>query len=283
MDLFPPAQLFTQPLVTPRARGLALQGTALFLDFENDVVDARQVLLRGFQLQLGGSAARLVFGDAGGFFDQRAPLGRARRQDLPDLALLDDGIRLHAEARIHQQVVHVPQAAHLAVDQVFALAGSVQPPADFHVAGDQRQVVQRRLDRSVGAGRCGHGRARDVGEFQPHLRRRRRLARVAAVEEHVFHALAAQALRALLAEHPGDGVHHVALAAPVRPHDGGNARVEPELSTVRETLEAVDVESGQSHLMEFQGARKRRVAASGAKSSKRIGLGQACAMPLDVG
>ena len=146
LDLLPAAQLFAQPLVPPRARRLALQRAALLLDLEDDVVDARQVLLRGFELELGGAAARLVLGDAGRFFDQRAALGRARRQDLADLALLDDGVRLDAEARVHQQVVDVAQPADLAVDQVLALAGSVQPAADLDVARDERLLVEQLVD-----------------------------------------------------------------------------------------------------------------------------------------
>src|SRR6185437_10418450 len=68
--LFPAAQLVAQPLVAPRLPGLALQRAALLLDLEDDVVDAGEILLRRFELQLGGAAARLVLGDAGGFLDQ---------------------------------------------------------------------------------------------------------------------------------------------------------------------------------------------------------------------
>ena len=136
LHLLPAAQLLAQPLVAPRARRLALQRAALLLDFEDDVVDARQVLLRGLELELGRAAARLVLRDARRFFDQRAPLGRPRRQDLPDLALLDDRVGLDAQPRVHQQVVDVAQPADLAVDQVLALARSIQPPADLDVARD---------------------------------------------------------------------------------------------------------------------------------------------------
>ena len=90
LHLLPAPQLVAQPPVAPRLRGLPLQRAALLLHLEDDVVDARQVLLRRFELQLGGAAARLVLGDARGLFDQLAPIGRARAEDLPDLALLDD-------------------------------------------------------------------------------------------------------------------------------------------------------------------------------------------------
>ena len=54
--LLPAPQLVAQPLVAARLGRLPLQRAALLLDLEDDVVDARQVLLRRFELQLGGRA-----------------------------------------------------------------------------------------------------------------------------------------------------------------------------------------------------------------------------------
>src|SRR5215831_150242 len=92
LHLPPAPEFFTKALVPPGSSRLALEGAALFLDFKDDVVDARQVLLRGHQLQFGRVLSRLVFRDARGFFNQGAPLGRSRRQNLTDLPLLDDGV-----------------------------------------------------------------------------------------------------------------------------------------------------------------------------------------------
>ena len=160
--LLPAAQLLAQPLVAARLRGLPLQRAALLFDLEDDVVDARQVLLRRFELQLGGAAAGLVLRDAGGFLDQLAPIGRPRAEDHPDLALLDDGVGLGAEARVHQQLVDVPQPAHFAVDQVLALARAVQPPRDVDVAGERTRLLRgsppstvAMVAVTVGAGRRG--------------------------------------------------------------------------------------------------------------------------------
>ena len=75
--LLPAPQLVAQPLVAARLRRLALQRAALLLHLEDDVVDAREVLLRGLELQLRRAAARLVLRDAGGFLDQLTPIGRA--------------------------------------------------------------------------------------------------------------------------------------------------------------------------------------------------------------
>ena len=46
---------------------------------------------------------------------------------------------------------------------------------------------------------------------------------VRAVEDAIRHALGAERLVALLAEHPGDGVHDVGFAAAVGPDDAGRA------------------------------------------------------------
>ena len=58
-----------------------------------------------------------------------------------------------------------------------------------------------------------------VTSAKPH---RRPLGR--AVENAVGHALGAQRLVALLAQHPGDGVHDIGFAAAVGPDDAASAR-----------------------------------------------------------
>ena len=147
LHLLPAPQLLAQPLVAPRLRRLPLQRAALLLDLEDDVVDAREVLLRRFELQLRGAAAALVLGDAGRLFDQLPPVGRPRAEDLADLPLLDDRVGLDAQPGVHQQVLHVAQPAGLAVDQVFALAGAIEPAHQLDVAHDQRRLVLDRRPR----------------------------------------------------------------------------------------------------------------------------------------
>ena len=255
-QLLPPAQLAAQPLVATGLAGLPLQRGALALELVDEIVDAGEVLLRRFELELGLAAARLELGDAGGFLDQLAAIGRLRAEDLADLALLDDGVALHADADVHQDVLHVAQADGVAVDQVLALAGAIEAAADLDVAGDRRRLdaVALPID-AVGGGlaveagqRAGLLRPRHhAAQVQPDLGRGRRLAGVAAAEDHVLHPVAAQALGALLAEHPGDGVDDVALAAAVRADDGGHARVEPDVGAIGKALEAREFESFEAH------------------------------------
>ena len=60
LHLLPAAQLLAQPAVAPGLGRLALQRAALLLDFEHDVVDAGQVLLRRLELELRGAPPALV-------------------------------------------------------------------------------------------------------------------------------------------------------------------------------------------------------------------------------
>ena len=70
---------------------------------------------------------------------------------------------------------------------------------------------------------------------------------IAAAENEVFHPVAAQALGALLAEHPGERVNDIALAAAIRPDDGGDSGVEGQFRPIRKALEAGNLHALQSH------------------------------------
>ncbi len=269
--LFEPAELVAELLVALRLRRLPLQRPALLVHLEDDVVDAREVLLRGLELQLGGAPPRLVLGHAGGFFDQLTAIGRPRAEDEADLSLLDDRVSLRAKPGVHEELVHVAQPADLAVDQVLAFARAIQPPRHLDLARERLDDVIRRVavavavpiavrmrvavpvaitvavGVAVAAGMVvlGEGRAvqrlEHAREAQPHFGGRGRLPRVAAAEDDVLHPIAAQALGALLAHHPRDGVGDVALAAPVRADDGGDPLVEGQLRAIGERFEPVDL------------------------------------------
>ena len=147
--LLPAPQLVAQPLVAPRLGRLTLQRAALLLHLEDDVVDAREVLLRGLELQLRGAPARLVLRDAGRFFDQLPAIGRPRAEDLADLALLDDRVGLGAEAGVHQQIVHVAQPA-----RPRRRSGTRSRPSDTAGASPRRRAtIERRAPRSATADR----------------------------------------------------------------------------------------------------------------------------------
>src|SRR5262249_11570471 len=89
--LLPPSQLLAETGVAARLGGLAFQRPALTIHLEHDVVDAREVLLSGLELELCGAATRLVFRDSGSFLDQLSAVRRTRAENETDLPLLDDG------------------------------------------------------------------------------------------------------------------------------------------------------------------------------------------------
>src|SRR6266849_10651884 len=84
-------------------------------------------------------------------------------------------------------------------------------------------------------------------EPKAHFGRRRRLARVAAIENDVLHALAAKTLRALLTHDPRDRVGDIALAASVGSDNRRHPSVEGELRSVGERFEAVNLKTFEAH------------------------------------
>ena len=67
-------------------------GSHLLGDFFEDVVDAREVLLRGFEAEFGQTFLGFEAGDAGGFFDDAAAIQRLGAEELADALLADDGV-----------------------------------------------------------------------------------------------------------------------------------------------------------------------------------------------
>jgi hypothetical protein len=176
----------------------------------------------------------LVLGDAGSLFDDGPAILRLGAEDLADTALLDDGVAFRPEAAAHENILDIAQARGVAVDQVFAFAGTEQPAGNGDVAVfDLRTVdgycarVTLRIDQR-------HGDSR-----QPH-----RFAIAGAAEDNIFHARAAQGFGGLLAQHPTDGIAQIGFTAAVRPNDGRNSpAIETQFGPVAEGLEALQFDA----------------------------------------
>ena len=198
---------------------LGPQGFPLELQFLQLVPDAQEVFLRALQLALGLFLLVAAVGDARRLFKDFPPLGALGRENLVDLSLADEGIALLAQAGVHEQFVHVPQADRLAIDIVLALAGAVVAPGD------------RRLFPPVGE--------KILAPFQGqgHLGEALALAGLGAAEIHILHPAAPEGLGRLLPQNPADGVGQVGLAAAVGPHDGGDGAGKGEDRFVRKGLE----------------------------------------------
>src|SRR5262249_48640721 len=73
-------------------------------------------------------------GDPGSLFDDGAAIVRLAAENLADASLLDNSVGFRSQAGAHEDVLNVAQAAELAVQQIFALAGAEQPPCHHHFA-----------------------------------------------------------------------------------------------------------------------------------------------------
>ena len=104
--------------------------------------------------------------------------------------------------------------------RIFAFAVAIDAAGDLHFVGVDGELMPAIVE--------GH---RDFGEAEA-------APRGGAVEDDVGHLAAAQALGALLAQDPADGIDDVALARAVGPDDGGDAVAELEDGLVGKAFEA---------------------------------------------
>ena len=72
-----------------------------------------------------------------------------------------------------------------------------------------------------------------------HIGVTQRLPGLCARENDILHTGAPQLFDTLLAQHPPDGIRHIALAAAVGTHNAGNAIVELKVDLVGKGLESV--------------------------------------------
>ncbi len=227
-------QIFELAPVLQEALGLGdltLERSARAIDLADDVRHAQEVLAREIHLALGLTAALLVLGDAGGLFDEQAPIFRTRAHDLTDAALLHDRVGLGTDTGAEEQIRDVAQADLSLVDQVFAGAVTEQPARDRDLG-----IVPVLRREQLRVRRIG------VVERERDLREAVRAARLGAVEDHVFHRAAAQVLGALLAHAPADRVDDVGFAAAVGPDDADDVVIEVDHGPVHEGLETRDLQ-----------------------------------------
>ena len=244
-------------------RGLAAERLEPTAQFRGQVHQPGQVDLHGFELAQRLFLAAAVLEHARRLLDQRPAGLRPGVQHLVQLALADDHVHLPAQAGVGQQFLHVEQAAVIAVDEVLALPGPEQQPAD----GDLGVLDGQRTVAVVDG-------QRDLGPAQ-------RRPGGGPGEDHVLHLAAAQGLHALLAHHPGERVHHVGLAGPVGADDAGDTRLEAQRGGGRERFEPAQGESLQVHLqapLPAMGSIRCGPAGSG-RSRRPAGAGDGAAAP----
>ena len=130
---------------------------------DEDVFHAREVCFGLGELLLRLPASPVVTPDPGHFLEQRSALLRSQREGLVDHALADEQERIVGKVRAVEQIDEVLQPDPLAVQQVVALAGTVEAAAQLEDRVIDRQqrvgVVENEGDvrHSQGGARLGSG------------------------------------------------------------------------------------------------------------------------------
>ncbi len=205
--------------VAARLARLQLDAPQPAVDFVDDVGEAEEILLDALQPPQGFDLSRLEAADARRFLEDHAAVLCRRLEEYVDLSLFNDAVGLGAQTGAGEEIANVTEAAGLAVDQVLPFATAVHAPRDVHFGRVDGENTGRIIERE-----------RDFGGIH-------RPACAGTVEDHVGHFLAAEALDALFAEYPLDGVDNIRLARAVRPDDDGDSRGELEPRLVGEALE----------------------------------------------
>ena len=170
----------------------------------------------------GLAPALLVLGNAGRFLQEDAQFVGFGLDHPRNHALFDNGIAARPQSGAQEDVGDVPAAAARAVEEVAGLAIAADQPLDrdFAVAGPRTAqaalaVVEHQLDAGL-SDRFATGRA---------------------VEDHVAHALAAQAAGRAFPHHPAHRVDDVGLAATVGTDDAQQVAGQMQHGGVHERLE----------------------------------------------
>ena len=119
-----------------------------------------------------------------------------------------------------EQAHDVFQTRRLTVDKIAAVAVAIEPARHRHF----RYVEIENFIRVV--------------EYEGYFATRLRFSGLRSAENNVLHVAAAKGFRRLFAQHPAHRVGYVGFAAPVRPHDAGDAFVEADHRFIRKRFES---------------------------------------------
>src|SRR5690606_19136312 len=171
---------------------------------------------------------RLIAASADRLFQKQPAIKGMGAEDAVDLPLAHYRHAALSKPRAEEELLDIPQAARLPVDEKLAFARAENAAGDGHLGVRQGQgfvaVVQNQRHLGETQGFPGGG----------------------AVEDEVRRPRRPECPVALLAQHPADRVDDVALAAAVRPNDGRDAGAEADLGLVRERLEAQELQGLQA-------------------------------------
>jgi hypothetical protein len=218
--LLKPMELALPAPVLASLLGLLLQLMHALAQLGKQVLQTLQLQAHLAQTALCFTLPQLVLAHPGCLLQQAAPLLDSSAEQLLDHLQLDDRIAVRCQAAIEQQLLEIAQPARHPVEQILALPVPIQPAREHHL----RKVYGEQPS--------------DVLQPQRHLRHPQGLERPTAVEDELLHRLTAQHRRALLAQHPSDCIHDVALATAVGTHNRGQPLWENQPRRKGKRLEA---------------------------------------------
>ena len=177
-----------------------MQFFQLLVDFLKQVVQSVEILARVPDTLLGFTPARLVFGDAGGLFQEDAQIFGLGLDQARDHALLDNGVAARSKPRAEKDIGDVASAAAGVVQEIGrgAVARYLATNGNLVIAGilaadGAVAVVEGQFDAGVS----------------------HRLAACGTVEDDIGHRVAAQVLGGHLAHDPAHGIDNIGFTAAV--------------------------------------------------------------------
>ncbi len=216
------AQFGREFLVFLSLPGLTLQVLKLVADLADDILEAFEVGLGGFETQFRLVTAAMQPGDAYGVFQNTAAILRLGVDEFADLPLLHQRLAARARGGVREQKLHVAGAGLLAVDLVDGAGLALDAARDF---------------KRIAVVEGGGGGAGGVVEHDRHLGHVAPRSGIRAREDHVVHGGRAHALVGGFAHHPAQGFEQIGLAAPVRADDTGEPGLDEEFGGFDEGFE----------------------------------------------
>ena len=200
-------------LILLRLGRLRVQSAYGFFQFLQQIANAVQVGIHFFELAQALDLFRFEATNPRRFLEDLPTIFRRSDEQRIDAALLDNAIRALPRAAAEEHFLDVFEPRKCTVDEVLALAVAVHAPRQLDFIAIELELPFR------------------VVEGHRHLGHAEAFAGTGAVENHVGHLAAAQALRRLFAENPLDGIDDVRFAAAVGADDRRHARrkIEPRL------------------------------------------------------
>ena len=232
---------------------LSLYAAVSAADLFDNVGQTNQVGVHTRQSSLGLDLFCFKATDASRLLEDCPPILGVGLQQPFDLALFNQTVSIGANAGPSEKATDVFEASRLAIDQIFRLAAAVDASTnvDLVCVVFENSVLVFQNDGRL----CRVGRTTSAGA-------------AAALEDDIGHVLAAQALGALLAQHPFDRVNDVRFPRPVRANNHRDPGRKLESGFLGKALKATDFKCFE-HAMTPLGGKCLSVARRGTSCRRR--------------